>query len=146
MSETKNENGVDRDASPAALERLVAFMGWEVVTDKTRLGTAVLDGETVAYRFTAGAHVGEWGTTPSGQPWNPLVDANADAAVLARARQMWGTGRQRRLADEVRQLWFTRWGYQADTETILRYEPGDWSRAVLAVLSPAVASPSHTEG
>lgn len=71
-----------------------------------------------------------WGL---GDPWpNYTTDAADDYAVLERVRETWGHSARFLFGLKLLAIWRKRGGPMS--EPILRYEPGDYSRAALAVL------------
>jgi len=84
---------------------------------------------------------------PTGFTWNPFLDANADVQVLERALEQWedgctGNDRLTELSAIVRSGWRERdrAAYDAGKHSgyapfdYLRYQTGDFARAVLKVL------------
>lgn len=73
--------------------------------------------------------------TPSG--WVDPVDyytsnPGADYEVLRHVREKWSRVYQGRFADALYRVWHEDRGY--DEEPCMAYEPGDWSRAAIAVI------------
>jgi hypothetical protein len=62
------------------------------------------------------------------------TDAAADADLLRKVREDWGSGRLQRMQAELDDMWSARWGYGADVPVGLRYLAGDFSRAAAKVL------------
>lgn len=67
----------------------------------------------------------------------------ADYDVLRRVRVAWDRDRRSRFVNALRALWQKRSG--PDDELELRYEPGDYSRAALAVLDEGEPEPGDED-
>lgn len=63
--------------------------------------------------------------------WSPITDPAADYAVLRHVRETWDTDAQYRFAQALAELYRPR---KEGNHPILRYMPGDYSRAALAVM------------
>lgn len=75
------------------------------------------------------------GTTISDGPKPYTTDASADYQVLARVRQKWTLDQLFAFERALNLAWDSR--TKDDAPHLLHYEPGDYSRAALAALTPA---------
>lgn len=111
-------------------------MGWQAAY--------LLDGNVFAPRVHDGAledldyfETPDRGRMPCG--WSPTTCAAEDYEVLEHVRETWGHSQRYVFGIELVGLWRKRTVESKDA-LVMRYRPGDYSRAALAVLDREVAN------